>query len=1232
MNQVIMTRLHLIYITCALLLSTAAIAQDLPQMEAQADEWAQKSVFQGKALGGYLACIRQAHDKTTILRLVDKSKAVAESRGMLLTRDALVLDSILQEVRPIVGEDVQHYLPLLEGRIIHSGNASGKYQHEFQLMEEALALRKSNNILQGDSYEQLLRKYISMLLYKREMPKEQRLAIYEELWQVYRTNHPGLDSLDINLLNNYISQCVLGSAPQKAVELYELKKQYIALKHGTESKEYLDVLRNLAVTYSSLNLTLHPDESTSLTPELEKEITYRTELLRFQRQMGQEMQSSDVSILTSKLVINKRDTLSARQIVQSYVEQMEQMHGKETESYCMAQLYLIQTYPAGDEETIPLLEELLALQEKVFSKDSPYYNASQALLTLAYSRNHRMQAAIDRQQAATRGDDIQNLSQLAIHQSQYAQYREAIGTYEKMLEYCAVHSDSYIYLFTAVLGAINCYGKLKDIDGLLAFGQKWCDDSHFDANARFFILQMVISTASQPDKCSEDVLHFVENFITTHPETLTSVGSRAEIMEQKATVLVGLLRYEEAAEVLRENIHQLQTTNADSRQILKYQLELEVCLIAMERVDEALALNQSNLQQMRRLTGFETMSEYLSLCCRTAILQDRKNNFDEVLHLCAIVDLFDSATATQLDPTATFNFSTFAILTRLMDASTVDNARYRALCMKGMKTEAEGRMIQQAEKTKDLIRFTLSRMDTTPANTAIWTRQANDNLSNVALLVESDSLAMLSFDYTLLYKQAFLAAKNLMRMQLLESGNEELVAKYEELQNMRMVVQQGETAGLDLGDYAERCHQLEEQLVEDSKIYGDFTRRLNLNWADVQGALGNEDLAVEFVAYTSFDDQQEHLAALLIRKGWPAPKLLHLFAKSQIPENIYTSPTLSKMCWEPMIPYLKDIKNIYFAPAGELYNIGIESLPSPDSQGLISEKYNFYRISSTRELVGRSHDTTAATQDAVIYGGLLYDTSTDELIADARRYTGSKAQTRSSSDVLRGVRGQIGAIEYLPATKVEAESIAQMINQKRGDTTTQLFEGAVGTEASFKALSGKALRLAHLSTHGFYDQLPVDNSRASSSFFLLPQETEDKALSRSGLLFAGAENTLQGEPTPNGVDDGVLTAFEISLMDFRGMDLIALSACQTAQGDITGDGVFGLQRGFKKAGANSILMSLWKVDDEATCLLMTEFYRNWLDGKSKHDALEAAKQAVRSHPGWEDPRCWAAFILLDGLD
>ena len=123
-----------------------------------------------------------------------------------------------------------------------------------------------------------------------------------------------------------------------------------------------------------------------------------------------------------------------------------------------------------------------------------------------------------------------------------------------------------------------------------------------------------------------------------------------------------------------------------------------------------------------------------------------------------------------------------------------------------------------------------------------------------------------------------------------------------------------------------------------------------------------------------------------------------------------------------------------------------------------------------------------------------------------------------------------------------------------------------------------------------------------------------------------------GEKLPEGVEDGILTAQEISSLDLRGLDLVTLSACQTAQGDITSDGVFGLQRGFKKAGANSILMSLWKVDDEATGFLMAEFYKYWMAGKNKHEALELAKEAVRSQTKWQNPQYWTAFILLDALD
>ena len=294
----------------------------------------------------------------------------------------------------------------------------------------------------------------------------------------------------------------------------------------------------------------------------------------------------------------------------------------------------------------------------------------------------------------------------------------------------------------------------------------------------------------------------------------------------------------------------------------------------------------------------------------------------------------------------------------------------------------------------------------------------------------------------------------------------------------------------------------------------------------------------------------------------------------------------------------------------------------------MASNYNLYRISSTREL-SRRHDNAAADRNmSVVYGGITYDAAIKDPVA-------AVASESESEPLSRDVRGAIGKVAYLPATKVEAESIADILGKEGKGTTIRLVTGAEGTETSFKALNGQQLRIAHISTHGFYDKSHAKASDNPAMFILEQQDTEDKALARSGLLFAGASNTLQGKKAANGTDDGILTAQEISAIDLRGLNLVALSACQTAQGEIRGDGVFGLQRGFKKAGANTILMSLWKVDDEATCLLMTEFYRNWIvKGKTKHDALEQAKQTVRSHKekGWNHPQYWAAFILLDGLD
>jgi CHAT domain-containing protein len=137
------------------------------------------------------------------------------------------------------------------------------------------------------------------------------------------------------------------------------------------------------------------------------------------------------------------------------------------------------------------------------------------------------------------------------------------------------------------------------------------------------------------------------------------------------------------------------------------------------------------------------------------------------------------------------------------------------------------------------------------------------------------------------------------------------------------------------------------------------------------------------------------------------------------------------------------------------------------------------------------------------------------------------------------------------------------------------------------------------------------------------------SMNRSGLLMAGAGNSISGLPK-SGIDDGILTSKEISSLDFTHLDLAVLSACETALGEIGSEGVFGLQRAFKKAGTHTLLMSLRKVDDNATKILMTSFYGN-LSTMDKLTAFRTAQRKLRQAEGgkYDHPHYWASFILLD---
>jgi len=189
------------------------------------------------------------------------------------------------------------------------------------------------------------------------------------------------------------------------------------------------------------------------------------------------------------------------------------------------------------------------------------------------------------------------------------------------------------------------------------------------------------------------------------------------------------------------------------------------------------------------------------------------------------------------------------------------------------------------------------------------------------------------------------------------------------------------------------------------------------------------------------------------------------------------------------------------------------------------------------------------------------------------------------------------------------------------------------TEAAIKKLlnQSNSPSIVHLSTHGFFYpniKKEQDNMLSLSQEKNVFKYSEDPMI-RAGLLLAGANETWGKDIAPSSSEDGILTAKEISNLNLRNTELVVLSACETGLGEINGsEGVYGLQRAFKMAGAKNLLMSLWKVPDEATQELMTAFYTNWLSEKmTLHDAFQTAQQTMRAK--YADPYMWAGFILIE---
>ena len=348
--------------------------------------------------------------------------------------------------------------------------------------------------------------------------------------------------------------------------------------------------------------------------------------------------------------------------------------------------------------------------------------------------------------------------------------------------------------------------------------------------------------------------------------------------------------------------------------------------------------------------------------------------------------------------------------------------------------------------------------------------------------------------------------------------------------------------------------------------------------------------------------------------------------------------SLRAVVWDPVARNLGTARRVFIVPDGTLSLMPFAALPVGRQSYLLEAGPVIHYLSAERDLLPSS-DARSTQGGLLAIGGPAFDDQT-------RNRAGASLGTVETTAQSRAARvgepcGGLQNVTFAPlqGTLQEVRELWNAWNKKNasGDETgpANILTGRAASETTFKREANR-YRVLHLATHGFFlDQACTAGrpgtravGRLSAAGPSTGQPPENPLL-LSGLAFAGANRRLSA---PIDQDDGILTAEEVASLDLRGVEWAVLSACDTGVGQIrAGEGVFGLRRAFQIAGARTVIMSLWSVDDRATRTWMRALYEGRLSkGLNTADAVRAASLSVlqgrRARGESSHPFYWAAFV------
>ncbi|MFT5955572.1 MAG: CHAT domain-containing protein/tetratricopeptide (TPR) repeat protein [Cyclobacteriaceae bacterium] len=486
------------------------------------------------------------------------------------------------------------------------------------------------------------------------------------------------------------------------------------------------------------------------------------------------------------------------------------------------------------------------------------------------------------------------------------------------------------------------------------------------------------------------------------------------------------------------------------------------------------------------------------------------------------------------------------------------------------------------------------------------------------------------YDLQLATKALLLNATNKVRNRILSSGDQQLIQLFQDwialkeniVKSLALSKDEIVQNNIDIPAMEDKSNTMEKELSLKSSLFASEFEKSRNTWRDIKATLGDQEAAIEVIRIRKNLKNDSILYANLIvsPQSTDAPKLVLISNgdelegkgfktyKNSIVYKIEDKKSYNQF-WKAIDEALpKNTSNVYLSADGIFNKVNIATLFDPEEEQYVIDKYTIRLLSNTKELVA-APEPQNPNNTAQVFGYPAYNLA-NTVIADA----GGVADTE-------GMRYSFGDnVSELPGTLVELNNITDIMTQKSWQYSS--FTRDQASEVNIKKMQSP--KIFHVATHGFFlEDIPLseeDNEGLGS------RSQKYNPLMRSGLLFAGSENTIRNEDIP-GDEDGILTAYEAMNLNLDNTDIVVMSACETGLGEVkNGEGVYGLQRSFLVAGAQNLIMSLWKVNDETTQLLMSEFYNQWFSGKTKTDAFNEAILSVKKD--YPKPYFWGAFVIL----